>query len=75
MTNRDKVEALRVFAGIHFHAHQMVASGLIDYLHQLWERAETLDGCFLKDLHTASDCADYMESTMRASISKGVGTL
>ena len=70
MTNKDKVEALRVFAGIHFHAHQMAASGLICYLHQLWERAEVLDGCFLKDLHNASDCADYMADTMRHQFQK-----
>ena len=70
MTNREKVEALRMFAGIHFQAHQMVATGLVDYLQQLWDIAEVLDGCFLKDLHTASDCADYMENTMRGQFQK-----
>ena len=72
MTNRDKVEALRMFAGIHFHPHQLASTGLVKYLHQLWERAEVLDGCFLKDLHSASDCADYMESTMRHQFQKDI---
>ena len=70
MTNREKVEALRMFASIHFHAHQMEASGLVDFLQQLWEIADVLDNCFLKDLHTASDCYDYMSNTMRGQFQK-----
>ena len=70
MTNKEKVEALMVFAGKHFHMHQQVATGIREYLTQLHERADILDGCFLKDLHTVSDCSDYMEDTMRGQFQK-----
>ena len=59
-----------VAAEVHFHAHQQEATGIREYLTQLHERADVLDGCFLKDLITVSDCFDYMESTMRHQFQK-----
>ena len=59
-----------VAAEVHFHAHQQEATGIREYLTQLHERADILDGCFLKDLITVSDCFDYMEQTMRHQFQK-----
>ena len=70
ISNTEKVEALMVFAGRHFHMHQQVATGIREYLTQLHGIADVITGCFLKDLHTVSDCADYMESTMRHQFQK-----
>ena len=64
-----------VAAGVHFHNHQQESTGIREYLTQLHERADILDGCFLKDLITVSDCFDYMEQHNASPISRGVGTL